>query len=50
MELWMLSYFLNLVDGFRVVDKFKGNSGVCWVSEIITFSQLVTESETNFVS
>ena len=46
----MLPYFLHLVGCANVIDKSEGNSSFYWVSEIISLSSLVAESEAEFAS
>ena len=46
----MWPYFLYLVGCANVIGKSEGNSSFHWVSEIISLSSLVAESEAEFVS
>ena len=46
----MWPYFLYLVGCANVIGKSEGNSSFYWVSEIISLSSLVAESEAEFVS
>ena len=50
MELWMLPHFSHLVGYANVTGKSEGNSSFYWVSEIISLSSLVAESEAEFAS